>query len=105
MGELHNGRMTADDDDDDDDGNFSIGGVRGGKMIPQRLFMGRNGGAPDGGDNEDEREEKTETEEHGRGKNNGRIVPLHRGLVITDELRKELLNPLAQRFKLLRGAH
>lgn len=31
---------------------------------------------------------------------------LHKGLVITDELREELLNPLAHhRFKLLRGAH
>lgn len=36
----------------------------------------------------------------------GGVVKLHKGLVITDELRRELLNPLAHhRFKLLRGAH
>ncbi|CAN0469363.1 unnamed protein product [Ectocarpus sp. 8 AP-2014] len=38
----------------------------------------------------------------GQGSQN---VALHRGLVITEELRKEILNPLAQRFKLLRRAH
>lgn len=77
-----------------------MSGLRGGKLTPQRLFLGRVGG-PHGKDREGGLEEKTED---GRGKG-GRGVPLHRGLVITDELRKELLNPLAQRFKLLRGAH
>ncbi|CAM9572347.1 unnamed protein product, partial [Pylaiella littoralis] len=75
-------------------------GIRGGKMTPQRPCMGRNGG-PAGGGSEDEQEDKAKD---GRGKS-GQVVALHRGLVITDELRKELLNPLAHRFKLLRGAH
>lgn len=30
---------------------------------------------------------------------------LHRGLVITEAVRAELLNPMSHRFKLLRGAH
>lgn len=85
-------RKVVEDDD-------SMSGLRGGRMTPQPLFMGRTGGPP-GGDSDDE-EEKAED---GRGKS-GRIVALHRGLVITNELRKELLNPLSHRFKLLRGAH
>lgn len=83
------------------DGDDSLRlGIRGGKMTPQRPCMGRNGG-PAGGGSEDEQEDKAKD---GRGKS-GQVVALHRGLVITDELRKELLNPLAHRFKLLRGAH
>lgn len=67
-------------------------------MTPQPLFMGRNGGP---------RREGEEAKGEQRGSvAMGGAVKLHIGLVITDELRKELLNPLAHhRFKVLRGSH
>lgn len=43
--------------------------------------------------------------EAGRSLMRNRWIPLHRGLVITDGVRAELLNPMSHRFKLLRGAH
>lgn len=66
-------------------------------MTPQPLLMGRSGGTPAGGGGQD-------AGGGGTGMN-GRTGALHRGVAITDELRKELLNPLAHRFRLLRGAH
>lgn len=76
----------------------SPSGIRGKKMTPQPVYMGRAGGA------RGEDDELNADKRGGAGM--GGAAKLHRGLVITDELRKELLNPLAHhRFKLLRGAH
>lgn len=69
--------------------NFEESGrVQGGKMVPQRHALGRGLAT--------ERDQKS-----------GRIlskngVALHRGLVITNSVRAELLNPMSHRFKLLR---
>lgn len=74
-------------------------GLRGERLTPQPLFKSRAGGP---------RAEGAEAKgpERGGAGGTGEAVKLHRGVVITDELRKELLNPLAHhRFKLLRGAH
>lgn len=80
--------------------DYSTGAVRGSRLTPQPLPKGRAGGARRSG------EEGRDQEGNGSGAGESyRVVGLHRGLVITDELRKELLNPLAHRFKLLRGAH
>ncbi|CAM9689038.1 unnamed protein product [Laminaria digitata] len=69
--------------------NFEESGrVQGSKMVPQRHALGRGPAT--------ERDQKS-----GRvlGKNG---VALHRGLVITNSVRAELLNPMSHRFKLLR---
>lgn len=61
--------------------------------------MGRAGGPRVEG-------EEANGERGGGGAGMCGAAKLHKGLVITDELREELLNPLAHhRFKLLRGAH
>lgn len=74
----------------------NLGGVRGGKLTPQPIYMGRAGGP----------RRRDGDEASGGGGGVGGAVMLHKGVVITDELRNELLNPMAHhRFKLLRGAH
>ncbi|CAM9185524.1 unnamed protein product [Ectocarpus sp. 12 AP-2014] len=71
----------------------------GGWTLDTMLYVGRSGVSG---------REKVGGEEEdcaggvGQGSQN---IALHRGLVITEELRKEILNPLAHRFKLLRRAH
>eukprot|EP00903_Cladosiphon_okamuranus_P020124 g18479.t1 len=82
------GRRDADDDSPTE--------VRGGRLTAQPLNIGRTGTPRRKG-----------CDEANRGAAGmGGAVKLHKGVVITDELRKELLNPLAHhRFKLLRGAN
>ncbi|CAN0213665.1 unnamed protein product, partial [Ectocarpus sp. 13 AM-2016] len=71
----------------------------GGWTLDTMLYVGRSGASGRG---------KVGGEEEdcagGVGQGSQKIA-LHRGLVITEELRKEILNPLAHRFKLLRRAH
>ncbi|CAN0349190.1 unnamed protein product [Ectocarpus sp. 6 AP-2014] len=76
------------------------GDARAGGWTPDTmLYVGRSG-VP--GRGKIGREGEDSAGGVGQGSQN---VALHRGLVITAELRKEILNPLAQRFKLLRRAH
>lgn len=64
------------------------------------LYVGRTGVSRRGKIGEEEEEDCA-----GGAAQGSQNVALHRGLVITEELRKEILNPLANRFKLLRRAH
>ncbi|CBJ29002.1 hypothetical protein Esi_0130_0034 [Ectocarpus siliculosus] len=76
------------------------GDARAGEWTPDTMFyVGRSGVS---GRGKIGGEEEDSAGGVGQGSQN---VALHRGLVITEELRKEILNPLAQRFKLLRRAH
>lgn len=62
-------------------------------MTPQPLGVGLRGGMAEG---------KHEGGTAVKGKGGG--IMLRRGLVITEAVRAELLNPLSHRFKLLRRA-
>ncbi|CAN0044355.1 unnamed protein product [Ectocarpus fasciculatus] len=75
------------------------GDTRAGWSAPTMLYVGRSGVSGRGNAGGEEEDCAGGT---GQGSQN---VALHRGLVITEELRKEILNPLAHRFKLLRRGH